>query len=553
MAIKIPKFEFEGIKRIEIPKLDSEFNGGDFGLAIIKKYLPQILNTHQQNSTKIDFLYRYFLGQQDILNKERRYKTDAYNNNQIVENHAKRQVEFKVGFLTGEQRDYTHKADSDSDDLIYLDRYFTDCNFFAKDKVLKKWVYATGIGVTHTSPRTDIILDKGVDELTGANIVKYATKEDGFDINYNAPFNFETLDPKDNFVVYSSAFNKEPLFCVSIVDVDVSKKDDKIPQIHKEMLIETRYASFVVHSDKEFVDIFWNDANTYKMTPKTLKYLPMIEHSVNDDRIGLIETNRSLYNSINTFRSAVADMTVDSANAILVFKNVDIDSKEVQAMKKAGAIVISDSQQSRTGSSADLDTITIEIPFDGLNNYIDELVHSCYDIAGVPLASGQVTSGGDTGQARLIGGGWNNAYISINNDITTLKGYDYDNLKLILLLCRQVPNCPLDQLYTSQIDISYRVNQNDNFVNKTQGMMNLYSMNMPLEQILKSSKLFNDIKTVSKEWQARLDELEEKQKESQVATNTPTAQQKETTEVGEQKPNVDNRVESANNDNGSKE
>lgn len=549
MAIKIPEFKYEGIKRIEIPKLDSDFNTQDYGLAIIKKYLPTILADHKQNAEKIEFLYRYFLGQQDILNKERRYKTDSYNNNKIVENHAKRQVEFKVGFLTGEQRDYTHKADSDSDDLTYLGRYFTDCNFFQKDKVLKKWVYATGIGVTHTSPRTDIILEDGVDELTKAKKVRYATKEDGFDIDYNAPFNFETLDPKDNFVVYSSAFNKEPLFCVSIVDIDVSGENDQIPQIHKQMLIETRYASFVVHSDKEYRDIYWNDNNTFKATPKALRYLPMIEHSVNDDRIGLIETNRSLYNSINTFRSAVADMTVDSANAILVFKNVDIDSEEVQAMKKAGAIVISDSQQSRTGSSADLDTITIEIPFDGLNNYIDELVHSCYDIAGVPLASGQVTSGGDTGQARLIGGGWNNAYISINNDITTLKGYDYDNLKLILLLCKQVPNCPLDELYASQIDISYRVNQNDNFVNKTQGMMNLYAMNMPLEEILKASKLFNDIKNVEKAWQARLDEL----KEIQVVNNTPTAEQTETTELGEQQPNVDNRVDSANNDNGSKE
>ena len=184
-----------------------------------------------------------------------------------------------------------------------------------------------------------------------------------------------------------------------------------------------------------------------------------------------------------------------------------------------------------------------------INAFFEMLVQEMYDIVACPKTSGGVTSGGDTGQARLIGGGWNNAYISINNDITTLKGYDYENLKLILLLCRQVPNCPLDQLYTSQIDISYRVNQNDNFVNKTQGMMNLYSMNMPLEEILKSSKLFNDIKTVEKKWQARIDEL----KEIQVEEQTPSVEETITTELGEQQPNVDNRVDSANNDNGSKE
>ena len=212
-------------------------------------------------------------------------------------------------------------------------------------------------------------------------------------------------------------------------------------------------------------------------------------------------------------------------------------------MKQAGAIIISDANNARQGGVADLDTITMEIPFDGLNSYIDQILTNCYDIAGVPLASGQITSGGDTGQARLLGGGWNNAYIMINNDITTLKGYDYEQLKLILLICKQVTGCPLDQLFASQIDINYRVNQSDNYVNKTQGMLNLYSMNMPLEQILKSSKLFNDIKTVEKDWQQRLDDLKAQ------AENSVSAQESQV-DVNDQ---MDNRVISANNGNTSQE
>lgn len=537
MAFKIPEFDFRGIKRIEIPKFDSDFSGNDYGLSIIKKYLPNILATHKKNSEKIEFLYDYFLGKQDILCKERRYKTDQYNNNKIIENHANRQVEFKVGFLTGEQRDYTHKADSDSDDLIYLDRYFTDCNFFPKDKTLKKWIYATGIGVTHTTPRTDIIVSDGIDELTGSRRTRYLNANEGFDVNYNAPFNFSVLNPKDNFVVYSSSFEKEPLFCVSIVDVDISTERDVAPVLGKQMLIETRYASFIVRSDNQFITFYWNNGEV-KVVPKTLRYLPMIEYSINEDRIGIVELNRNLFNSINTFRSAVADMTVDSANAILVFKNVDIESEEVQAMKKAGAIIISDANNARQGSSADLKTITMEIPFEGLNAYIDQLLQNCYDIAGVPLASGQVTSGGDTGQARLLGGGWNNAYIVINNDITTLKGFDYEELKLILLLCKQVPNCPLDKLFASQIDINYRVNQNDNFLVKTQGMQNLYSMHMPLEFILKVSKLSNDIKTDSKKWQEEIDKYNSQQSIDTSADDLLK---------------VDNKVASANNGNNSQE
>lgn len=513
---KIPEFGFKGIKRIEIPKLDSDFkSASDYGFSIIKKYLPNILATHDQNSKKIDFLYNYYLGEQDILQKERPHDVDKFNNNKIVENHANRQVEFKVGFLTGETRDYTHKADTDSDDLVYLDRYFTDCNFFSKDKALKKWIYATGIGTTYTAPRTDIIISEN-------GRTRFAGADEGFNIEYQAPFKFETVDPRNNFVVYSSGFEKEPLFCVMIVEVDKSKDIDDKPEIVKEIHIETRYASFIVESDNNYVNFNWYLQNeTVSVEPKVLHYLPMIEYSVNDDRLGIVEKNRSLLNSINTFRSAVADMTTDSANAILVFKNVDIEAEEVKAMKEAGAVIISDSQSARAGSTADLDTIKLEVPFEGLNQYIDQLLQNCYDIAGVPMASGQVTSGGDTGQARLLGGGWNNAYIIINNDITTLKGYDYEELKLILMLCKQVPNCPLNELYASQIDINYRINQNDNFMVKTQGMRYLYEMNMPLEFILKVSKLSNDIKTDAKNWQDRIDLLKAQGEQTEL-NNTIT-------------------------------
>lgn len=529
MAFKIPEFEYSGIKRIEIPKTDRDFATADLGWSTIKKYLPQVLSAHKTNATKIKFLYNYFLGEQDILAKERPHEVDRENNNRIIENHANRQVEFKVGFLTGEKRDYTHKADSSSDDLIFLDRYFTDCNFFAKDSELKEWIYATGIGATHSQPRTDIIITDGVNSITGKTETRFATKEEGFDVNFNAPFEFDCVDPTENFVVYSSARNKEPIFCVSYVDVDLATAEDKEPKLGKELLVETRYATFRFTSDYEFSQFFWAETDKVLVTTKTLRYLPIIEFAVNKDRMGIVEKNRSCLNSVNTLRSSVADMVVDNSNAILVFKNVDIDGSQVQEMKKAGAIIISDSNNARQGAEADLKTITVEIPFDGLNKYTDQILQNCYDIAGVPMASGQVTSGGDTGQARLLGGGWNNAYIIINKEIQTLLGYDYEQLKLLLMFCKQVPNCPLDELQASQIDISYRINQNDNFMIKTQGMKYLYDMGMPLEFILRVGKLSNDIKTDAKEWQARIDKLKKEERAEKQASETINVEQ--TTDV----------------------
>ena len=505
-AFRIPEFKYKGIKRIEIPKVDEDFIADDYGFSVIKKYLPKILALHKDNAAKIEFFYNYFLGMQDVLGKQRLYNKDADNNNRTVENHAYRQVNFKVGFLTGEKRDYTQKSDKLSgeaiDDLMILDRYYTDCGFFAKDKDLKEWVYATGIGATYTAPRTDIIIPNGKGGFT------FAGKENGYDVDYEAPFKFSAINPTNNFVVYSSAFEKAPLFCVSIIDVDVSKDDNSLPEIRKEIHIETNYASFKVQSDASFTTFFDFEREKVEITPKTLHYLPIIEFATNNARMGIVELNRDMFNAINTLKSSVADMIVDNANAILVFKNVDIDADQVQEMKKAGAIIIgNNASQPSTAAAADLDTITIEIPFDVLNTYYDQTLQQAYDIAGVPLASGQVTSGGDTGQARLLGGGWNNAYIVINNDITTLLKYDYEQLKLILKICKMVPNCRLDKLNANQIDIKYRINQNDNFLVKTQGIMNLYNVKMPLDEIAKASGLFSDVPTLSSKWQNRIDEL----------------------------------------------
>lgn len=521
MAFTIPKFDYKGIKRITIPKLDSDFSNGDFGWGVIKKYLPSILSAHDKNAKKIKFYYNYFLGEQDILAKTRQHKINEENNNKEIENHANRQVEFKVGFLCGERRDYTHKADSDSDDLIYLDRYYTDCNFYSKDSDLKEWIYATGIGVTQTKPRTDIILTDGIDKITNAQITRYANKQDGYDIEYEAPFKFNCVDPTENFVVYSSSTDKEPLFCVSFVDTEIDNGLGVQPIIGKELLVETRYASFRFKSDSKFKTFYWDiDRQEVEILTKSLRYLPLIEFSVNKDRIGLVEKNRSSFNTVNLIRSSVNDMLVDNSNAILVFKNVDIESEEVQEMRKAGAIIISDSQTARSGGSADLKTVTIEIPFDKLTTYVDQVVQSCYDIAGVPLASGQVTSGGDTGQARLLGGGWNNAYIIIHKEIQKLLEYDYEQLKLILMLCRQVPKCPLNELFASQIDINYRVNQNDNLQVKAQSMKYLFDMHLPTEFILKVGGLSNDIKTDNKNWQESIKAYNEQQSklESQKQT-----------------------------------
>ena len=487
-----------GIKKIEIPKVAQDFlPANNFGIVAIKKYLPIVVSEHKKNAEKEKFLYNYYLGKQDIWNKTRLYQKDAVNNNRICENHALRQVDFKTGFITSEQREYTGKegAENDTatkDDLTYLNRYLTDVNFFGKDKTLKEWIYITGVGCTDVRPRTDIV---SVDEKGNA---KFKTASDGYDIRYEAPFEFNVVSPIDNFVVYSSARGNEPLFCVSMVEVEryPNSKTDTSTIIQYQ--IETKYAIFRVSSDLAFKRYGQIETVSVKSTNNII---PIVEHSANNARLGVIEKNKSLFDAINTLVSSVADMVVDNANVIMVFKNTDIEAEEIQAMKSAGAIILKDTNIGKSSIGADLDTIKVQIDYNGLNAYYEQRLSQAYDIVGVPLASGQVTSGGDTGQARLLGGGWSNATTISTNETNTMKMSDYEVLKQILYLCKLYNDCPLNSITASQIDIKYKLNSSDNFLVKAQGIANLYGTNMPKEMILKASGIFSDVGASAKAWE----------------------------------------------------
>lgn len=505
------RYSFCGIPKIKIPKTDADFYGGDWGFSVLKKYMPSILAKHREYADKIKYFRNYRFGLQDILNKQRLYQSDSANNNQIIENHASRQVDFKVGFATGEHREYTAKTELKDDEeikseLTTLAKYFSDCNFFGKDKELKDWIYNVGVGVTYCSPRTDIIRKIGDDD--------YAIDEN-FDIENEAPFEFDVLSPIDNFVVYSSSRGEKPLFCVSIVEVEKDATSETI-KLQKEIHVETRYASFILNTN-----LAYKGATNYRReTLKSTPYFPMVEHCADSSRIGVVEKNRDIFNLLNLLVSNTTDMVVDKSNIIYVFEGTDIDGDSLQEMIKAGAIVLPPSQNG-TNQQAHLNTLKIEIPFDGLDAFYEQRLSQAYDIAGVPLASGQVTSGGDTGQARLLGGGWNNAYTIVKNDINSFVESDNAVLKLILGICKLYPSCPINKIKSGQIDIKYRINQSDNFLVKAQGIAQLYTTNMPKELILKYSGISSDIGTESTAWEEH--DKAVKEAANSITTVQPTA------------------------------
>lgn len=475
-------FAYQGIKKIKIPVKPDEIRTSQGAIAVFNKYLNDCIKTHQDNARKMQKYADVYEGKQDILFKTRPYSSNV--NSKVVENHAKRQVDFKTNFMLGDKMQFSHKSDNCNDDLHIFDRFLADSGFHTEFMETKKDAFKFGVGTTFVQPRTDIINDDG-------------TYSADYDKDMESPFAINCVSPMENFVVYSSYVGEKELFCVNIANVG----DKGVINSTSNKYIVTIYTRnyMFIYSNVNIPNCIKTTDNMPVIKPRSIEYpyLPIIEHIFNKERIGIIELNLSLFDDINNVVSNCADSIFDSANKLYVFKNVDADQDTINAMIAGGAVVV---KTNNPETPADFHTVDIQFSQQDINTYYEQRVSKAYDIAGVPLASGVTSSGGDTGKARLLGGGWENAYTIIKGDIIGCEKTDYALLKQLIAICHTIPQTKVNELTASQIEIHYNINPNDDILSKTQSVTNLYSVGMPEELILKYTNLSLDPCADAQKW-----------------------------------------------------
>lgn len=476
------RFNFSGIKKLYVP-----FTAEEATVEKIKQFFPMVLSEHNKNAKKIKYFRDYVDGTfQDIDLKKRKYERAPEHNNNIKQNHAFAIVSFKEGFLLGDQREFAQKSDANADDLLYLDRYLSDCSFYSKDLNVKHNVYSTGIGTSFIQPRTDII--KGSSDKW-----RYKTKEEGYDADNDSPFIYECVDSQYNAVVYSSKIGQTgsgDVFCFNISReiVDFGKNVNVYT-------IYTREFTFRMNDSFEVMgDVIY--------TPSSYKELPMVEHSINEGRIGVVEIVNDLLNAINTIVSNSVDNVVDTVNQILVFLACDISADQVAEMLRAGAICI----PPEGAVQPSVDKISWDMKYSEVNILLEEIMARCYDIVGVPIASATTSGSGNNG-AAYIGGGWTNAMTIIKRDILAFESSDRELLRKMLHICKQNPSSKVNEISVNQVEIKYNINMTDNLLSNTQALQNLVDCNVPFEQILKAVPIWGDTKTVSREWSENVERL----------------------------------------------
>lgn len=146
------------------------------------------------------------------------------------------------------------------------------------------------------------------------------------------------------------------------------------------------------------------------------------------------------------------------------------------------------------GKPADVKLLSQKISHSETKVLKDDIYNDMLTIIGVPRLNDK-PSGGDTGQARLLGEGWTMADERAKQDELSFKKPERQFLKLILSICSEKlkgTEEKLQNLKISDIDIKFTRNKSDNILVKTQALMNLMSAECPPDIAFSVIGLFND-------------------------------------------------------------
>ncbi len=398
--------------------------------------LNEVLPVHNKNSEEIDYLYRYYRGQQPILKRKKDVRPEICN--KIVENHAYEIVEFKKGYVFGDPIQYVRRGESTEENQIpQLNEYMYLADKAQKDKELAEWFLIGGTAYRMVLPSI------------------YPT----------VPFEIDTLDPRYTFVVYSNGFGRKPLMGVKYV------KTNEGANLYS---IYTQTTYFEVLNDK-----------IKKIQPHALKYIPIIEYPSNSSRLGAFEPALPLLNALNGLTSNRLDGIEQFIQSFFKFINCDIDEAKFEAMRALGAIKV----RSDSSNPADVDIISQELDQSHTQITKDDIYNAILIICSMPNRNQNAKSTSDTGQAVLLRDGWGAAESSAKDLETIFKSSERRFLEIVLRILQDSSRLNID---LGEVDIKFTRNKTDNMLVKTQGLQNLLEAGIHPKIAIATCNVFSD-------------------------------------------------------------
>jgi SPP1 family phage portal protein len=384
--------------------------------------LEEAMKLHEKIRLEIDYLWKYYKGEQPILTRTKTVRPEICN--KIVENRANEIVSFKVGYLCGEPIQYVGRncEETVTAGVGTLNEYMFLVDKPALDQEVVEWDMICG-----TANRMVLANDK------------YTAESD------DAPFEMYTLDPRDSFVVYSNDVKRKRMLGVKYNTDEFGKK------------------TYSAYSDSIYFTI--KDGKVTEQKAHALGVVPIIEYPANNARLGAFEIVLPLLDAINNIESNRMDGIEQFVQAFVKFINCDISKEDFEALKDLGAIKV----KSADGQQADVDIVTNELNQQQTQTLKDDAYQAVLTICGMPNRNGG-SSTSDTGSAVLLRDGWSLAESRAKDSELMFKRSEKETLRLVLKLCGGLADL---NLKLKDIDMKFTRRNYDNIQSKSQVLVSM--------------------------------------------------------------------------------
>lgn len=389
----------------------------------VMQVLTDAFSVHALNRSEIDYLWRYYKGDQPALYRTKDIRPEICN--RIVENRANEIVSFKVGYLCGEPIQYVgrHTTDDITDQITRLNELMFAEDKASQDQEIVEWQMICG-----TAYR--LVLPDPIEEAD------------------DAPFELYTLDPRDTFIVYSNEIGNAPLMAVKY-----SRDDDEVLRYS----IYTKDCCYTV-VDTRLVDV----------QPHSLGMIPIFEYPANNARLGAFEIVLPLLDAMNNIESNRIDGIEQFIQAYWKFVGCSIDKEKFASFLEQGAIMVPPNDN---GGNIDVDLIVKELNQQQTQTLKEDCYNAILTICGMPNRNGG-SSTSDTGAAVLLRDGWSLAEARAKDSEHMFKRSEKKMLKLVLRICRELSGLTLT---LKDIDLQFTRRNYDNIQSKSQVLVTMLS------------------------------------------------------------------------------
>lgn len=351
----------------------------------VRAILNGAIQTHNENVEQIEYLYDYYKGKTDILQRSKQVRSDILN--QINESRAKEIVDFKTSYLVGEDIVYSVSDEELSETTDLLNQLCKLEGKSTKDYNLVEWQMIAGTAYRAVFPKDEY--------------------EEG-----DSPFTIDTVDPRQAFVIYANDIHKKPKACVFMLT-----DDDGITWYW----MYTHDKCFKLNDD---------DEDYIEEESWTLYYLPIVEYPANSVRMGAFECVIDLLDAINELDSNRLDAIQEFVQALLVLVNCKLpEGYTTTTLAQSGLIEL----VSNADNPAKIEMICNELNQEQTQTLKDDMYEAVLTICAMP--SRNVSDTGSNGLAVIYRDGWSAAETAARTSQKMIEQSEFEALRLMLRIC----------------------------------------------------------------------------------------------------------------------